>query len=169
MALSQLSVTKQQRSRGSVVTPIISTFQLKKEGGGGGLSFVSQCGASSRCAASSFPRSAVSAVVPAADQLILPHTGRRAGGGSCAGTCDHRRHEICGHGDQPRCREHRVDMLHNAFRNFSTAYILDSDNRKYFQHHKHNLVIFIIFNCLHIHTATHIMSRPDSSALSRIL
>ena len=75
MALSQLSVTKQQRSRGSVVTPIISTFQLKKEGGGGGLSFVSQCGASSRCAASSFPRSAVSAVVPAADQLILPHTG----------------------------------------------------------------------------------------------
>ena len=57
--------------------------------------------------------------------------------------------------------------LHNAYRNFSTAYILDLDNIKYFQHHKHNLVIFIIFNCLHIHTATHIMSRPDSSALSR--
>ena len=36
---------------------------------------MSQCGASSRCAASSFPRPAVSAVVPAADQLILPHTG----------------------------------------------------------------------------------------------
>ena len=53
---------------------------------------MSQCGASSRCAASSFPRSAVSAVVPAADQLILPHTGRRAGGGSCAGTCDQRSH-----------------------------------------------------------------------------
>ena len=60
-------------------------------------------------------------------------------------------------------------MLHNVFRNFSTAYILDFDNRKYSQHHKHNLVIFIIFNCLHIHTAPHIMSRPDSSALSRIL